>query len=68
MFRRKGICVAENMPEIKDLCLNRPLSKVRYLRPEINFRAESRSLLKQASASSRAIYRSALKNQDKFQF
>jgi len=29
------------------------------IRPEINFRAESSSLLKQASASSRAIYRSA---------
>jgi len=29
------------------------------LRPEINFRAESSSLLKQASAYSRAIYRSA---------
>jgi len=41
----------------------KPLSKVRFLRPEIKFRAESSSLLKQASASSRAIYRSALKNQ-----
>jgi len=44
----------------------RPLSEVffsAFLRPEINFRAGSSSLLKQASAYSRAIYRSALKNQ-----
>ncbi len=35
-----------------------------FLRPEINFRYGSRSsLLQQTSAYSRAIYRSALKNQ-----
>jgi len=37
------------------------------LRPEINFRAESSSLLKQASASSRAIYRSAAESRVVFQ-
>ncbi len=38
-----------------------PVPNLSFQSPEINFRAENSSLLKQASASSRAIYRSELK-------